>query len=71
MSAYRPRCFSNINNFFDELIAMSLSKAVNKFDDLIIMVDFNVDITKEVCSVNDKLKKIYDTFNLIMILQQA
>ena len=57
--------------FFDELIAMSLSKAVNKLDDLIIMVDFNIDITKEVCLVNDKLKKIYDTFNLIMILQQA
>ena len=55
--------------FFDELIAMSLSKAVNKLDDLIIMVDFNIDITKEVCLVNDKLKKIYDTFNLIMILQ--
>lgn len=57
--------------FFDELIAMSLSKAVNKLDDLIIMVDFNIDITKEVCLVNDKLKKIYDTFNLIMILRQA
>lgn len=50
---------------------MSLSKAVNKLDDLIIMVDFNIDITKEVCLVNDKLKKIYDTFNLIMILRQA
>ena len=69
MSAYRPRCFSNINTFFDELIAMSLSKAVNKLDDLIIMVDFNIDITKEVYLVNDKLKKICDTFNLIMILQ--
>ena len=55
--------------FFDELIAMSLSKAVNKLDDLIIMVDFNIDITKEVYLVNDKLKKICDTFNLIMILQ--
>lgn len=69
MSAYRLRCFLNINTFFDELIAMSLNKAVNKLDDLIIMVDFNIDITKEVCLVNDKLKKIYDTFNLIMILQ--
>lgn len=48
---------------------MSLSKAVNKLDDLIIMVDFNIDITKEVYLVNDKLKKICDTFNLIMILQ--
>ena len=69
MSAYRLRCFLNINTFFDELIAMSLSKAVNKLDDLIIMVDFNIDMTKEVCLVNDKLKKIHDTFNLIMILQ--
>ena len=46
MSMYRLPSSSNIDTFFAEL-TVSLSKAVNKFDDLIVMGDFNIDITKE------------------------
>ena len=47
MSVYRLPTSSNIDTFFAEL-TVSLSKAVNKFDNLIIMGDFNVDITKKI-----------------------
>ena len=43
--------------FFDEL-TISLSKTVNKFDSLIIMGEFNRDITKENFSGFDKVKKL-------------
>ena len=32
--------------FFDEL-TISLSKAANKFDNLIVMGDFNIDVTRD------------------------
>ena len=38
--------FLNIDTFFDEL-TICLSKAVYKFDNLIVMGGFNIDITKE------------------------
>ena len=46
MSVYRPPSSSNIDIFFAEL-TISLRKAVNKFDNLINLGDFNIDITKE------------------------
>ena len=49
MCVYKPPSSSNIYTFFEEL-TISLNKAVNKFDDLIVMGDFNIDITKEGCS---------------------
>ena len=54
--------------FFAEL-TISLSKAVNKFDNLIIMGDFNIDITKEDCSGFDKLEELRDTFNLTNLIK--
>ena len=45
MNVYRPPSSTNIDTFFAEL-AVFLSKAVNKFDNLIVMGDFNIDITK-------------------------
>ena len=47
MSEYRPLSSSNIDIFSDEL-TISLSKAVNKFDDLITMGNFNIDITEKI-----------------------
>ena len=47
MSVYRPLSSSNIDIFSDEL-TISLSKAVNKFDDLITMGNFNIDITEKI-----------------------
>ena len=59
----RPPSSSNIDTFFDEL-TISLSKEVNKFDNPIVIGDFNIDITKEDCSGVDKLEELYDAFNL-------
>ena len=67
MSVYRPPTSSNIDTFFAELI-ISLSKAVNKFDNLIIMGDFNKDITKKDCPGFDKLEELHDTFNLTNLI---
>ena len=64
---YRPPSSSNIDTFFSEL-TISLSKAVNKFDNPIIMGDFNIDITKEDCSEFDKLEELRDAFNLTNLL---
>ena len=68
MGVYRPLSSSNIDTFFAEL-TISLSKAVNKFDNLIIMGDFNIDITKEDCSGFDKLEELRDTFNLTKLIK--
>ena len=68
MSVYRPPSSSNIDTFFAEL-TISLSKAVNKFDNLIVMGDFNIDITKENFSGFDKLEELCDTFNLTNLIK--
>ena len=34
--------------FFSDELTISLSKAVNKFDDLITMGNFNIDITEKI-----------------------
>ena len=49
MSVCRLPSSANIDTIFAEL-TVSLSKAVNKFDNLIVMGDFDIDITKEDCS---------------------
>ena len=59
MSKYKPPSSSNI----------SLSKAVNKFDNLIVIGDFNIDITKEVCSEFYRLEELCDTFNLTNLIK--
>ena len=62
MGVYRPpSSSSNIDTFFAEL-TVSLSKPVNKFDNLIAMGDFNIDVKKKVCSGFDKLEELCDTF---------
>ena len=68
MSVYRPPTSSNIDTFFAEL-TISLSKAVNKFDNLIIMGDFNIHVTKKDYSGFDKLEELRDTFNLTNLIK--
>ena len=68
LSVYRPPSSSNIDTFFAEL-TISLSKAVNKFDNLIIMGDFNIDITKEDCSGFGKLEELRDAFNFTNLIK--
>ena len=68
MSVCRPSSSTNIDTFFAEL-AIFLSKAVNKFDNLIIMDDFNLDITKEDWSGFDKLEELCDSFNFTKLIK--
>ena len=55
MSVYRAPFSSNI-----DAILMGkqyfLSKAVNNFENRIVLIDFNIDLTKEDCLELDKLK---------------
>ena len=62
MSVYRPPSSSNIDTSFAEL-TISLRKAVNKFDNLINLGDFNIDITKEDSSGFDKLEELNTKYN--------
>ena len=49
LNTYRPPLPNNINTFFDE-ITTSLSKAAIRYENIIIMGDFNIDIKKtELC----------------------
>ena len=68
MSLCRPPSSSNIDTSFAEL-TVSLSKAVNKFDNLIVMGDFIIDITKEDCSGFDRLEELCDSFNLTNLIK--
>ena len=68
MSVYRPPSSSDIDTFFAEL-TISLSKAVNKFDNLIVMGDFNIDITKDYFSGFDKLEELCDRFHLANLIK--
>lgn len=56
MSVYRPRFSSNIDT-----ILMSkqycFRKAVNNFENRIVLIDFNIDLTKEDCLGFDKLEE--------------
>ena len=54
--------------FFDEL-TISLSIAVNKFDNLIIIGNFDIDISKERSSGFDNLEELCDTFNLTNLIK--
>ena len=47
MSVYRSPSSSDNDTFIAEL-TVSLNEAVNKFDNLIVMGDFNIDIKKKI-----------------------
>ena len=68
MSEYRPLSSSNIDIFSDEL-TISLSKAVNKFDDLITMGNFNIDITEKIVQDLINWKSYVITFHLTNLIK--
>ena len=68
MSVYRSPSSSKTDTFFAEL-TIPLSKTVNKFDNLIVMGDFNIDITKEYFSGFCKLEELCDAFNLTNLIK--
>ena len=59
---YRLPEYSNLTTFFDE-ITTNLSKALLKYENIILMGDFNID-TKCKDIETDKLEELCDTFNL-------
>ena len=69
LSVYRPPTSTKLDIFFEEL-TNSLSKAVNEYDNLIVMGDFNVDLNKTDCIVFGKLEEFCDNFNLTVLLKE-
>ena len=61
-SIYRPPSTGNIETFFEEMNE-AISKALCKYENLIVMGDFNIDI-KSSNSDKDKLEYFCDLFNL-------
>ena len=61
-SIYRPPSTGNIKTFFEEMNEV-VSKALCKYENLIVMGDFNIDI-KSSTSDKDKLENFCDLFNL-------
>ena len=61
-SIYRPPSTENIKTFFEEMNEV-ISKALCKYENLIVMVDFNIDI-KSSNSDKDKLENFCDLFNI-------
>ena len=61
-SIYRPPSTGNIKIFFEEMNEV-ISKALCKYENLIVMGDFNIDI-KSSNSDKDKLENFCDLFNL-------
>ena len=68
LSVYRPPSPNNVVTFFEELTD-SLSRAINNYDNIILMGDFNIDIKKENSIAYDKLEEFCDTFNLTNLVK--
>ena len=64
---YSPSESSNLSTFFEELTT-SLSKTKLKYENLLIMGDFNID-TKSKGLGYDKLDEFYDLFNLTNLIK--
>ena len=60
--SYRPPKSSNLSEFFEEL-TISLSKAILKYENLLIIGDFNIDVKSKSLGFH-KLDEFCDLFNL-------
>ena len=58
---------SNLNIFFEELTNI-LSKAILKYDNIILMGDFSTDFKNKGAGFN-KLREMCDTFNLTNLVK--
>ena len=68
LNVYKPPSSNNIVTFFEELTD-SLSRAINNYDNIILMGDFNIDIKKENSIAYNKLEEFCDTFNLTNLVK--
>ena len=66
-SIYRSPESSNLSTFFEELTT-SLSKAILKYENLLIMGDFNIDMKSKALGY-DKLDEFCDLFNLTNLIK--
>ena len=66
-SAYRPASYNNLIIFFEEL-NKSICKALNTYDSIIVMGDFNIDINKDE-TIGHKLDVFCDTLNLTNLVK--
>ena len=67
-SVYRPPSYNNLIIFFEEL-TKSVCKAVNTYDNIIVMDDFNIDINKDNAIGHDKLHVFCDTLKLTNLVK--
>ena len=67
-SVYRPPSYTNLIIFFEEL-TKSVCKALNRYDNIIVMGDFNIDINKDDAIDHDKLDVFCDTLNLTNLVK--
>ena len=66
LNIYKPPDANNMNTFFNEITAC-LSKAAMKYENIIIMGDFNIDIKNKVLGYG-KLDTFCDLFNLTNLI---
>ena len=62
LSIYRPSSSNNIVTIFQELTDSLLSRAINNYNNIILMGNFNIDIKKKNSAACDKLEEFCDTF---------
>ena len=64
---YRPPNYNNLSTFFDE-ITLSLNKAALKFENFIVMGDFNIDVNASGPGKDklDKFSNLFDSTNLVI-----
>ena len=67
LSTYRPPESSNLSTFFEELTT-SLDKALLKYENLLIMGDFNIDMKSKSLGY-DKFDEFCVVFNLIHLIK--
>ena len=67
-SVYRLPSYNNLIIFFEGL-TKSICKALNTYDNVILMGDFNIDINKDDAIGHDKLDFFCDTLNLTNLVK--
>ena len=67
-SVYRPPSYNNLTIFLEEL-TKSVCKALNTYDNIIVIGDFNIDINKGEAIDHDKLDVFCDTLNLTNLVK--
>ena len=67
-NAYRPPCNSNIETFLGNL-SILLNKYLGKYDNVIIMGGFNIDMKDKTNPNFDKFSEFCDTFSMTNLIK--